>query len=62
MAVPATVKLPMLADLTRPMAGFWVAGTVVVEVSVTGGPVGGVPVAVPVLVTAPASRSAWVVV
>ena len=32
------------------------------EVAVTAGPLGGVPVAVPVLLTEPASTSAWVVV
>ena len=44
------------------MAGAWVAVTVAVDWSVTAGPVGGVPGAVPVLVMSPASTSAWVVV
>ncbi|GAA3026186.1 hypothetical protein GCM10017559_60110 [Streptosporangium longisporum] len=44
----------------RPAAG--VAVTVTVDGSeATAGPVGGVPKAVAVLVTAPASTSAWVV-
>ena len=60
--VPAAEKLAMLADFTKPIAGVWVAVTVVVSWPVTGGPVGGVPVAVPVLVIEPASTSAWVVV
>ena len=60
--VPAAEKLSMLADFTKPMLGLGAAGMVTEDVSVTGGPVGGVPVAVPVLVTDPASTSAWVVV
>ena len=53
----------MLADFTRAMAGLaGVAGTVSDDVAVTFGPVGGVPVAVPVLEREPASTSAWVVV
>ena len=44
------------------MSGVWVAGMVTEEVLVTGGPEGGVPVAVPELVIEPASTSAWVVV
>ena len=52
----------MLADLTSFMAGFCSAGTVRVDGSVTAGPVGGSPLAVPVLVMPPRSTSAWVVV
>ena len=40
----------------------WLAVTVMVSVSVTTGPDGGVPLAVARLVTEPASRSAWVTV
>ena len=47
-----------------PIEGVWLAGTVTDEVLVTlwVGPVGGVPVTVPVLWREPASTSAWVVV
>ena len=41
-------------------AGVCVPGTVTEVLGVRGGPVGGVPVAVAVLLTAPASRSACV--
>ena len=61
-AVPGgDVRRSTLADLTKVIRGL-VAGMVTEEVAVTVGPVGGVPVAVPVLVIAPASTSAWVVV
>ena len=52
----------MLADFDDGDRGVWTPGSVPDEVSVTGGPDGGVPVAVPVFVIAPASTSAWVVV
>jgi hypothetical protein len=52
----------MLADFAMPMAGAWIKNTVVVDVAVTAGPVGGVPDAVAVLVMLPLSTSAWVVV
>ena len=48
----------MLADFTKVIAGFCAAGMVTVEVSETVGPVGGVPVAVPVFVMPPRSTSA----
>ena len=51
----------MLADFTRPIRGLH-AGIDTVDVAVTFGPLGGVPVAVPVLVMLAASTSAWVVV
>ena len=59
---PGAAKLAMLADLVIPMAGPWVAGMVTDDCAVIADPVGGVPVAVPVLVMLPRSRSAWVVV
>ena len=62
MSVPAAEKLVMLADLTRVMAGRLGGRDGHRRGAVTAGPVGGVPVAVPVLVIAPASTSAWVVV
>ena len=49
-----------LADFTTVTAGPGVAVTVALLVSVTGPPVGGVPDAVAVLLTDPASMSAWV--
>ena len=42
--------------------GVWAAVTTASSVSVTAGPVGGVPVTLPTLVMLPAFRSAWVVV
>ena len=42
--------------------GVWSAVTSASSVSVTTGPVGGVPATLPTLVMLPASRSAWVVV
>src|SRR5580765_4365811 len=62
MVVPAAEKLLTLADLTMPMAGVGADVTVSLDVAVTGAPVGGVPDAVAVLTTWPASTSAWVVV
>ena len=44
------------------ISGFEVAGTVAESVSVTGGPLGGVPAAVPVFTMEPASTSACVTV
>ena len=44
------------------MAGLWTPGIVSEDESVTGGPVGGVPLAVPVFVMLPRSTSACVVV
>ena len=53
----------MLADFTMLIDGPAMAGMVTERGAVDGrGPVGGVPVAVPVLVIEPASTSAWVVV
>ena len=51
-----------LADLATVIAGPGVAVTVAEPCAVTAGPVGGVPDAVAVLLTAPASMSAWVTV
>src|ERR1700744_3183498 len=62
MTVPAAVKLAGSADLARGMAGVCVAVIVTVDWAVTPGPLGGGPVAVPVLGRLPASTSAWVVV
>jgi hypothetical protein len=50
------------ADFTTSIAGPGVAVTVADPVSVTGPPTGGVPLAVAVFDTDPASMSAWVVV
>ena len=55
-------KLVMFADFTTPMAGASTAVTVTEDWAETGAPVGGVPVAVPVLVMLPLSTSVWVVV
>ena len=52
----------MLAVLSIPIEGLWVAGMVRLSLAVTVGPLGGVPAAVPVLLIDPASTSAWVVV
>ena len=60
--VPGAPNSAGSADLTMSMFGVWVAVTTAVSAAVTSGPVGGVPVTVPVLVMLPASRSAWVVV
>ena len=60
--MPASEKLVMLAVLTTLMPGFDTAGIVTVDVALTGGPVGGCPVAVPTLVMLPRSTSACVVV
>ena len=46
--------------LVRAIDGSAVRATFSVSASVTAGPVGGVPVAVAVLLTEPASTSAWV--
>jgi len=51
-----------LDSFTTVRAGDWTAGIVSEELSVTFGPVGGVPVAEPVLEIDPASMSACVVV
>ncbi len=60
---PAEVTVVGFAVLAIVSAGSGVAVTVVVEGGdVGGGPDGGVPVAVAVLVTEPASTSAWVTV
>ena len=58
---PAPVTVVGLADFTTVSDEVCVAGTVKVDWSVTFGPVGGVPVAVPMLVTLPRSTSAWLV-
>ncbi|GAA3026216.1 hypothetical protein GCM10017559_60150 [Streptosporangium longisporum] len=58
---PASVTVTGKAVFSSATPGVAGAATVAVESSeVTAGPVGGVPVAVAVLVTAPASMSAWV--
>ena len=62
MTVPAAAKPLTSADLTMPIEGLGTAETVALDVAVTAGPVGGVPAAVAVLTTWPASTSAWVVV
>ena len=48
--MPGAEKMVMLADLARAIAGVCETGRVTEDESVTGGPEGGVPVAVPVLV------------
>ena len=61
--MPAIEKLVVEADFVIPMPGVWVAGMVtVLDVLVTLSPTGGVAVAVAVLVSLPASTSAWEVV
>ncbi len=52
----------MLADLRIVIAGLCSAGIVRLDSSLTVGPVGGVPVAVAVLVMDPVSRSVCLVV
>ena len=60
---PAAVIVVGVAVLTTVIAGFWLPGMVTVDGGDTGsGPVGGVPVAVAVLLTVPPSTSAWVTV
>ena len=59
---PAAEKLAMLADFTRAMSGLGGRDGDRGRWPSTLGPLGGVPVAVPVLVMRPASTSAWVVV
>jgi hypothetical protein len=50
-------------DFTIDKLGFWVAGTVTGDRGEsTGGPVGGLPVAVAVSETLPLFKSAWVTV
>ena len=61
--VPAVVTVAGLAVLVSVSAGVWVAKTVSVAGSeVTAALLGAVPVAWAVLVTFPASMSAWVIV
>src|ERR1700750_121059 len=62
MTVPAAVNVVVSAVFAMVMPGLSVAGMVTVDVCVTSGAVGGVPVAVPVFVTDPLSTSACVVV
>ena len=63
MSCPAAENVVGSAVLTTVNAGVWVAVTVAVVVGeVTGSPFGSTPVADAVLVTDPASTSAWVVV
>ena len=62
MGVPGVANVVGLADLARVTPGVRTDVTVALSWSVTAGPVGGVPVTVPVLVIDPLSRSAWVVV
>ncbi len=52
----------MSAVFTSVMVGSCVPGIVTVDGRLMGGPLGGVPLAVPVLVMLPRSMSAWVVV
>ena len=61
--VPAAEKLDGVTDFTIAMPGAWAAGTVAVDGADSSGVVdpGGVPCAVAVLVTDPASTSACVV-
>jgi hypothetical protein len=61
MRVFGVEKLERSADLTIVIAGVRVDGMVTVAVAVTRGPLGGVPDAVAVFVTPPASTSACVV-
>ncbi|GAA3026236.1 hypothetical protein GCM10017559_60170 [Streptosporangium longisporum] len=61
MARPAATTVVGAAVFSSARPGAEMAVTVAVEeVEVTAGPVGGVPVAVAVLVIVPASMSAWV--
>ena len=60
--MPGAENELMLAVFTTEMDGVWLAGMVSEDVSVTGSPLGGVPVAVPVLHSEPLSTSVWVVV
>jgi hypothetical protein len=65
--VPVPEKLVTPADLTRPIAGVLFDGVVETgmvseELAVTHGPLGGVPLTVPVLEMLPALTSACVVV
>ena len=61
---PASAPLASLSLIAEPVlssssAGSFGTGVLTVSLSVTGGPAGGVPVAVAVLSTLPASTSAW---
>ncbi len=60
MVAPATKPDGVPACLSTVIAGVRVIGAVADAVVVTAAPVGGVPVAVAVLLTTPASTSAWV--
>ena len=60
--MPGAENESMLAVLTTEMDGFCSAGMHSEDVSVTCSPLGGVPVAVPVLHSEPWSTSLWVVV
>jgi hypothetical protein len=58
MRVPGIEKLETSADFTSVIAGVRVPGMVALAVAETGTPLGGVPEAVAVFVTPPASTSA----
>src|ERR1035437_483105 len=61
--LPSVLTSVTVADFTMLMVAVWATGVVVDEVDVTGGgPLGGVPLAVAVLLTTPAFTSAWVMV
>ncbi len=60
MVEPTVVPDGVPACLSNAMVAVRVIGVEVLSVPVTGGPVGGVPDAVAVLLTTPASTSAWV--
>src|ERR1700744_2330852 len=62
MRTPAAEKPVGTAGFTSPIEGLCTPGTVTVDWAVTAAPVGGVPVAVPVLVMWPRSTSVWLVV
>ena len=57
---PAVLPVGVPACLSSEIALVWVIVVLVESVAVTGAPVGGVPAAVAVLSTEPASTSAWV--
>ena len=57
---PATLPLSAPADFTSEIVAVRVIVVLVESVAVTAAPVGGVPEALAVLFTTPASASAWV--
>src|SRR5580700_3192200 len=60
---PSLLTSVGVADLTMVRAGVWATGVEVDDgAETTAGPLGGVPCAVAVLLTTPASTSAWTMV